>query len=1300
MANILLKHYGDCVPIRVQNIPLKEKLDNWLVDHTYIKDIIFSLQNQIVTLDAVIPYQSSSRNQCLGVLCSSNGIIPDKEMVRIRRDVWSKLVAASEANDVPTSCLESLLKDDRRYPYQYRAFLEFCKFQSRASYKCSANVNLNSPRGCHFSLAVHPYTHFTSPLRRYIDIVNHRLLHAAMEKQTKPYIKEEVHSLCEKANGKKRTLASYRNDVDNFSVVRQIYHSPKMFEAYISRFTQNSIYLTIQDFYGKDIRRSELTLEIPYRLLQLANYPEEIRDQVEGSTAYMFSWDRKVYPGPGIEFSTPSAYLKSCRFIPIKEWRKILKNLLIKDFDEARRMVLTWRDIFKECDAGDDLMLSQVIRVNDDTRHYFFTSEEHDGDESFQLLKISLNLHQNQVVKLQVVSEINRGHQIPTPQYLSINEHLCFCIEHNRDPVEIFCGYATLHTETFYDDVDDYILRWLPIIEMESVYGAVKEIGPITIHGMDYKIQEGSGQFTLPAEYCLYRGINLTSSNMEVINKIGNFSAERDSDDCVASANYLCIRCDISDIKDSQELNTQWIAHAKITRIKENLVKTDERSEVESYNVDFMILSSTGDGPKGDIKGGTIELIQKSIVERRQETIIKRHLEISPDLAFNVALGNCAPFLDKGFHMAATYTGTDVPLSNFARNNEDQDRAIQMALTNSFSLIQGPPGTGKTVTGVKLLYLLHRLNRRVFPDRRQIVFCGPSNKSIDNVASILLERPIVESERWKELKIIRLYGKSFVYQDFPIPDQFNFLTPGKIMKKTDVTLKNSRVVLHHVIRECGKQYAERLRAFDDRFIRSPGEVSASEFLEYEDIHSRAEQAELKEYDIIFCTVSMTSNPKLIKATKGRIQQCIIDECGMCTEPETLVPMIALQPEQVVLIGDHKQLQPIIKCKEAATMGLQRSLFERYHARSLQAPRTMLTLQYRMNPSICKFPSDAFYEGRLKTDNGNRTSWEVTSPLSIWKNSHSAKHHVPLAFFHVEGIEDTMVISTHKGNEQSKSNKAEIEFVMKIIEYFRRQKVSLDKINVMSQYNAQCSILRDEIQKKKLPNLQVNTVVSSQGGEWDYVIFSTTRSLPRHLIQPNPTTDWRFRNLGFVVDTHQINVALTRARKGFILVERLAKIISNAFTSKNGNRKFKFIVVNYDKTYFVKEKSDSENKYTETYIIQMLNFLIDNIFVVFGGKVFRQIVGIPMGTNCAPLLADIFLYSYEAEFIQSLVSEGKRYLASDFNFTYRYIDDVLSINHPKFADYLSSIYLSKLEVKETTETNNSASYLGNNVVLRH
>jgi hypothetical protein len=53
---------------------------------------------------------------------------------------------------------------------------------------------------------------------------------------------------------------------------------------------------------------------------------------------------------------------------------------------------------------------------------------------------------------------------------------------------------------------------------------------------------------------------------------------------------------------------------------------------------------------------------------------------------------------------------------------------------------------------------------------------------------------------------------------------------------------------------------------------------------------------------------------------------------------------------------------------------------------------------------------------------------------------------------------------------------------------------------------------------------------------------------------------------------------------------------------------------------------------------MLEFLI---FVIFGGRVFQQTVGIHMGTNCALLLADLFLYSYEADFIQGLLKKNEK-----------------------------------------------------------
>ena len=143
-----------------------------------------------------------------------------------------------------------------------------------------------------------------------------------------------------------------------------------------------------------------------------------------------------------------------------------------------------------------------------------------------------------------------------------------------------------------------------------------------------------------------------------------------------------------------------------------------------------------------------------------------------------------------------------------------------------------------------------------------------------------------------------------------------------------------------------------------------------------------------------------------------------------------------------------------------------------------------------------------------------------------------------------------------------------------------------------------------------------------------------------------------------------------------LKSRIATIIRNCFIHKNGNRRYKFLVLGSEGPYFVKENSDSKNKYTEDDITNMLEFLVDNIFVVFGGKVFQQIIGIPMGTNCAPLLTDIFLYPYEAEFIQSLLSTGKKKIASQFNFTYRYIDDVLSINKPDFDNYLGQMYICR------------------------
>ncbi len=94
--------------------------------------------------------------------------------------------------------------------------------------------------------------------------------------------------------------------------------------------------------------------------------------------------------------------------------------------------------------------------------------------------------------------------------------------------------------------------------------------------------------------------------------------------------------------------------------------------------------------------------------------------------------------------------------------------------------------------------------------------------------------------------------------------------------------------------------------------------------------------------------------------------------------------------------------------------------------------------------------------------------------------------------------------------------------------------------------------------------------------------------------------------------------------------------------KNGQRKYKYLFLGRGKSYY--KHSNSAKKFSETVAINMLEFLIDNIFVLFDGRVLLKTVGISMGINCAHLLAGLFLYSYKADFIQGLLNENERKIA--------------------------------------------------------
>ena len=107
---------------------------------------------------------------------------------------------------------------------------------------------------------------------------------------------------------------------------------------------------------------------------------------------------------------------------------------------------------------------------------------------------------------------------------------------------------------------------------------------------------------------------------------------------------------------------------------------------------------------------------------------------------------------------------------------------------------------------------------------------------------------------------------------------------------------------------------------------------------------------------------------------------------------------------------------------------------------------------------------------------------------------------------------------------------------------------------------------------------------------------------------------------------------------------------------------------------------------------MLTFLLDNIFIRFGTKLYRQVVGISMGTNCAPLVADLFLFCYERDFMMSLYEDKQADVIDAFNTISRYLDDILNINNVYFDNMVSQIYHSELQLNKANTSDTEAAFL--------
>ena len=146
----------------------------------------------------------------------------------------------------------------------------------------------------------------------------------------------------------------------------------------------------------------------------------------------------------------------------------------------------------------------------------------------------------------------------------------------------------------------------------------------------------------------------------------------------------------------------------------------------------------------------------------------------------------------------------------------------------------------------------------------------------------------------------------------------------------------------------------------------------------------------------------------------------------------------------------------------------------------------------------------------------------------------------------------------------------------------------------------------------------------------------------------------------------------------LIKDKRIDLINRTFIRENTQ----YLACNEECAFSTSDVYNNHNLWSCQKVCDALVYLLYNIFIRFGTKLYRQTIGIPMGTNCAPLVADLFLYCYERDFMKSLSRENQADIIEAFNSTSRYLDDLLNIDNIYFDQMVDRIYPTEFPIEQS------------------
>ncbi|KAK7441735.1 hypothetical protein VKT23_016398 [Stygiomarasmius scandens] len=487
--------------------------------------------------------------------------------------------------------------------------------------------------------------------------------------------------------------------------------------------------------------------------------------------------------------------------------------------------------------------------------------------------------------------------------------------------------------------------------------------------------------------------------------------------------------------------------------------------------------------------------------------------------------------------------------------NESQRRAMAMMIRERISLVQGPPGTGKTRTIIETIKML----KVHFQVPHPILVCTYTNVAVDNLVEGLARaklKPLRAASAGKTKPSLSQYTLEYQIENHPSQAETKKLMERKERVSKDLAVLKERL---KKLEEKESKGSITEKEMNRKSRMEPGVVKRGRELSMLDRRIYAKQQDmirdsLEKSDVI-CTTCITSAS--IPLNHIDFPVVFLDEASMSTEPASLIPLMK-GSRHVALIGDHKQLPPVITSPEAQAMGLGISLFERLTEEG-EIPSIMLNIQYRMHPAISQFPSLEFYNLSLLDGTIDRSGY--VSPKLMPPNISAAL----LPPGHTGTVEEgsdirpevsssnrpPVIFLDHAGTETPKSksrvNWNEAHIVASVVEDLLLHNDGLlgQDIGIIAPYVAQvslltrlfntdpkyrkrfCSVLGDH-RAMQLKHIEIKTVDGFEGREKDVIIFSTVRNNPGGYI-------------GFLADRRRLNVGLTRAKRGLFVVGSLSTL---------------------------------------------------------------------------------------------------------------------------------------------------------------